>query len=85
MRSTAAEGYRRCHRDPRIEVVPFAADMIEAAVRLFEDRRDKGWSLTDCSSFIVMEDRKLVSALTADRHFQQAGFRAELLEGPPDL
>lgn len=83
LRVTAAEGCRRCHRDPRAEVAPFDGDLIEAAVRLFEARPDKSWSLTDCSSFVVMEGRKLTDALTADRHFQQAGFRAAMLEEPP--
>ena len=76
-------GYRRCHRDPRIEVAPIDGDVIEAAVRLFEDRADKSWSLTDCSSFVVMDGRKLNCALTADSHFQQAGFRAALITEPP--
>ena len=83
-RQTAAEGYRRCHRDPQIEVVPFSADAVPAAVRFYEARPDKDWSLTDCLSFVVMEQRKVSRALTTDRHFQQAGFRAALLEPPPD-
>jgi len=58
-RGTAAEGYRRCHRDPRIEVVPPRADHLDAAVRLYEARQDKDWSLTDCLSFVVMEQRGL--------------------------
>lgn len=37
-------------------------------------RPDKSWSLTDCMSFIVMQDRGITEALTADRHFEQAGF-----------
>jgi predicted nucleic acid-binding protein len=36
---------------------------------------DKGWSLTDCSSFILMEQERLTAALTYDRHFTQAGFQ----------
>jgi predicted nucleic acid-binding protein len=31
--------------------------------------------LTDCVSFIVMEDRGINEALTTDEHFQQAGFQ----------
>ena len=39
---------------------------------------DKNWSLTDCTSFVVMTDRAMTDALTGDRHFVQAGFRALL-------
>ena len=30
--------------------------------------------LTDCISFVVMEERGLSEALTSDHHFEQAGF-----------
>jgi predicted nucleic acid-binding protein len=49
---------------------------------LFRDRPDKGWSLTDCISFLVMGEKHLSVALTADEHFRQAGYRAVLLEEP---
>ena len=39
---------------------------------------DKGWSLTDCASFIIMEDEGLTIALTHDQHFIQAGLQALL-------
>jgi len=39
---------------------------------------DKDWSLTDCASFVVMGERGLTHALSADRHFAQAGFVALL-------
>jgi predicted nucleic acid-binding protein len=35
---------------------------------------DKPWGLTDCLSFIVMQERGITEALTADEHFRQAGF-----------
>ena len=82
-RRLAAEGYRRCHGDARIEVMPFKAERIDAAVRLYETRSDKTWSLTDCLSFVVMEQRQLAEALTTDRHFEQAGLRAMMLDEPP--
>jgi predicted nucleic acid-binding protein len=47
---------------------------------LFESRSDKEWGLTDYTSFVIMRQLGLSGALTADRHFPQAGFRALLLE-----
>ena len=46
----------------------------ERGILLFSRRPDKSWSLTDCISFVVMEDRGISEALTADHHFEQAGF-----------
>jgi len=36
---------------------------------------DKTWSLVDCISMEVMQERKIHEVATADRHFEQAGFR----------
>lgn len=62
-----------------IVVVPASADLFQRGFELFRSRPDKEWSLTDCTSFVVMNDLGLNDALTADRHFQQAGFTALLL------
>ena len=43
---------------------------------------DKECGLTDCVSFVVMQERNLTQALTTDRHFGQAGF-ADLLANLP--
>lgn len=61
-----------------VAVIPLDADLMVRSVALFEERRDKAWSLTDCVSFVVMRDRGITAALTSDRHFEQAGFRATL-------
>jgi uncharacterized protein len=48
------------------------------ASKLFAERSDKGWSLTDCISIALMQERGLTQALTTDRHFEQAGFNVLL-------
>jgi len=82
-RRAAAEGYWRVHADVNIEVVPFHRELIESAARLYRRRPDKDWSLTDCLSFVVMEQRRLTEALTTDGRFEQAGLKSMMLVNPP--
>jgi len=51
---------------------------MDRGLALYISRPDKDWSLTDCISFVVMKERGLTGALTADHHFEQAGFVALL-------
>jgi predicted nucleic acid-binding protein len=44
----------------------------------FRRHSDHGYSFTDCTSFVVMRERKLNEALTTDRHFVEAGFSSLL-------
>ena len=62
--------------DPLFEVVGYLPAVYQSGFELFATRSDKAWSLTDCISFGVMNERKVSDALTADHHFEQAGFRA---------
>ena len=52
--------------------------LFDAGVRLFGQRPDKAWSLTDCISFVGMSERGIRDALTTDRHFEQAQYRCLL-------
>ena len=58
-----------------VEIVSASHEWFERGCALFAKRSDKAWSLTDCLSFVVMSGRGLEAALTADQHFEQAGFR----------
>ena len=64
--------------DPNIEIVPLTDQLYIRALQLFRERLDKDWGLVDCISFVVMNDRDLQQVLTADIHFQQAGFEVLL-------
>jgi predicted nucleic acid-binding protein len=46
----------------------------ERARDWFFSWKDKGFSFTDCTSFVVMKEKRLKRALSTDRHFEQAGF-----------
>lgn len=62
-------------RDPLVEITPLSEELFERGRRLYKQHHDKTWGLNDCISFAVMRERGLTDALTADRHFRQAGFR----------
>ena len=67
--------------DASATVVPATQDVFEKAKVLFAARPDKDWSMTDCTSFVLMQERGLTEAITGDKHFAQGGFRALLRDG----
>ncbi len=60
--------------DKTLSIIEANHDVFERGLDLFGNRPDKEWSLTDCISYVVMQDHGLTDALTADHHFEQAGF-----------
>src|SRR5712691_9917545 len=77
-RPWAVDAIDDLRKDPDVTCVPMGGKLFAKAFDLYRQRPDKDWSLTDCASFVVMADMKLADALTADVHFEQAGFRALL-------
>jgi predicted nucleic acid-binding protein len=75
-RATAVAFLQAVRADEFFEVVGYDPAVYRAEFDLFAARPDKAWSLTDCISFAVMSGHGLTEALTADQHFEQAGFRA---------
>ena len=63
-------------RDPSVEVISQSRASFLAGLKLYRERPDKGYSLTDCISMETMRREGITDALTNDRHFEQEGFRA---------
>ena len=63
---------------PHVEIIPQSDAQFRAAVERYAVRSDQRWSLTDCASFLAMEERGITEALAYDRDFEQAGFVALL-------
>lgn len=72
LRREAASAVRRAL--VRLEVVSTSGHVFNAALNLYERRPDKEYSLVDCMSMVVMEERRIRHVLTNDHHFTQAGF-----------
>ena len=62
----------------KIQIVHLYPDLFDKGFSVYRSRLDQTWGLIDCVSFIVMREAGIVESLTADKHFEQAGFRALL-------
>lgn len=68
------ELYRSLVNHPRVKIIQANAFLFQRGIDLFDQCRDKNWSLTDCLSFVAMRNERITESLTGDRHFAQAGF-----------
>ena len=73
-RQEAVQIWKLIQRTGAIEVTPITQALFEQAVDLYESRRDKKWGITNCMSFVVMNERGISDALAVDADFEQAGF-----------
>ena len=51
-----------------IVIVPQTSQLFEKAQKRYRDMADKSWSLTDCASFLIMEEEGIASAARV-KHF----------------
>ncbi|HVO26007.1 MAG TPA: PIN domain-containing protein [Candidatus Margulisiibacteriota bacterium] len=77
-RKAAVAAVQRLRKTSSVTIIPQTSTQFRDALTLYAARSDKTWSLTDCSSFRIMERYEIREALTHDTHFEQAGFRALL-------
>ena len=77
-RLNAARLLEDLESSPSVEIIPQTDAQFRAAVERYVSRNDQRWSLTDCASFLAMEERGITEALAYDRDFEQAGFVALL-------
>ncbi|MGA7339024.1 MAG: PIN domain-containing protein [Terracidiphilus sp.] len=78
LRAAAASAVTALKMNESVIVAPYTGEFFTEALKLYRERADKSWSLTDCSSFLLMRQFGIDAALTYDRHFEQAGFAALL-------
>lgn len=58
-----------------LDVEWIGRERFDLAKLLFRKQLDQGFSFTDCTSFVVMEEMEIADALTSDGHFSARGFR----------
>ncbi len=64
-------------RSQEVELMPIDEEDAEAAWSLFKDRPDKGYSFTDCTSFVLMRRLGVKDAITLDDDFRKERFKVK--------
>ena len=70
----AEEWWAQVDASSRVRWERIGAPRARKAREWFFEWRYRNFSLTDCTSFVVMKELGLTTALTTDHHFSQAGF-----------
>jgi predicted nucleic acid-binding protein len=78
VRAAAIKMVEAVMKNSQVTVVPQSRRTFSRSLALYKARPDKGYSLTDCGSMLLMRENRLSEALTTDRHFEQEGFVALL-------
>jgi predicted nucleic acid-binding protein len=71
---TSEAWWQQVDASPRVRWEYISLARADKARAFFFRYRDKEFSFTDCTSFVVMRELKLQAVLTTDHHFTQAGF-----------
>jgi len=59
--------------DANFTVIEQTTELFEDGMKLYGNRLDKGYSLTDCISMNVCREHAIADVLTHDDHFRQEG------------
>lgn len=78
LRDLAASSIQALRLNPRIRIIPQTDAQFRSALERYKQARDKSSSLTDCASFQIMDQERMIAAITHDQHFIQAGYEALL-------
>ena len=62
-RRFAAQMVQALEDNPDVEIIPQTDSQFRAALQRYASRSDQRWSLTDCASFLAMEERDLTRPL----------------------
>lgn len=80
LRKAAVRLVEALRGNPNTSIIPQTSMQFQRAFKIYQERDDKDWSLTDCASILVMQEEKISEALAHDKHFEQAGLKALLRE-----
>jgi predicted nucleic acid-binding protein len=68
------EAGRKILEDARIDLLRIDTEVFDKAWLVYQSFRDKQWSFTDCTSYVLMKNLAIHTGASFDNHFDQFGF-----------
>ncbi|MDQ3635109.1 MAG: PIN domain-containing protein [Acidobacteriota bacterium] len=73
-RQSTVDSVRTIMTDEKVDFISHTNEIYLEALDFYEKRLDKGYSLTDCISMLIVKSLNVQEILTHDNHFEQEGF-----------
>ncbi len=74
IRTSAVDFCKNIKRNRNVRVIDSTTELFNKALELYDKRRDKTYSLVDCSSFVIMRELEIREALSFDSDFEKESF-----------
>lgn len=74
----ALQAAREIYMSHTLRILPISLEIELKALDWMERFSDQDFSMTDATSFALMEERKITTAFTFDHHFEVAGYQRYL-------
>lgn len=74
LKRSAIEIVDSMYQDTNIEIIKLSDKYFQAGLDIYRKALDKNWSLVDCISFHILNEKGVKNVLSSDKHFIQAGF-----------
>ena len=74
LRKTVIGFIDKLEKSPSVRIIKITDEIYNNAWTLYQQRMDKDWGITDCTSFEIMKMFNIKKAFTSDKHFEQAGY-----------
>jgi hypothetical protein len=74
-RTLAIQMVEQLRQSKRVHTLPVSTEDWQRGYKLYQERLDKAWSLVDCISIGLCQQKSIQEIFTSDRNFAQAGYR----------
>jgi len=61
--------------DKNVRLLKVDNEIFQKAWEIYRNFKDKQWSFTDCTSYVLMKNLLIDTGLSFDEHFRQFGFK----------